>query len=200
MLKAAEGGVLFLDEAYRVHRREGWAVHSPTARPTARPSLPSQLHPKTGVGAAGQQILDLFMDHAENHVATSTIIIAGYEDEARRRRGGEGRDTRPDHVHLPCPHPRTAAGPRRHVAQRRLRVALPRAGLVHLRGLQRGAGTAARGRRQALEEAGRLGRRGAGAARARGSSLGRTQAALEARWTGAGDDDNDDEEEGVQAP
>ena len=90
MLKAAEGGVLFLDEAYRVHRREGWAVHSPTARPTARPSLPSQLHPKTGVGAAGQQILDLFMDHAENHVATSTLIIAGYEDEARRRRAGEG--------------------------------------------------------------------------------------------------------------
>ena len=23
------------------------------------------------------------MDHAENHVATSTIIIAGYEDEVR---------------------------------------------------------------------------------------------------------------------
>ena len=47
MLKDVEQGVLFLDEAY-------------------------QLHPKKGAGQAGQQVLDLLMDHVENHVATST--------------------------------------------------------------------------------------------------------------------------------
>jgi hypothetical protein len=47
MLQEVERGVLFLDEAY-------------------------QLHPKKGAGQAGQQVLDLLMDHVENHIATST--------------------------------------------------------------------------------------------------------------------------------
>ena len=62
MLKETERGVLFLDEAY-------------------------QLHPKNGGGAAGQQCLDLLMDHAENHVAGATVIIAGYEDHVRELMG-----------------------------------------------------------------------------------------------------------------
>ena len=88
------------------------SCHSCVTTSPPAPSLP-QLHPKKGAGQAGQQVLDLLMDHAENHVATSTVSESCGEDEARWRRGGEGRA------------PSVIAAPPAHVAPHRLSAPPP---------------------------------------------------------------------------